>query len=315
MIIIDWISAPDHRNFNRALFSALGLKNSRCVVFSDNLLIPEVEGELLPGGASRMKRVLEIISLLIKYRKSKVFFITYDMAFLPFVMLFRKDILVWEHNTTPEKHEFFKGLWQRILYRGIIRLAQFPGQEKRLLDLKQNVNYIGSPICPFGAENIGNADYQDIPVYIAPSYRANLDDLNYYRSILGDCKIIVKKSPEIISSVDQSLVIPLDWIEFTFLGNVVNGILMTVKSEIRGSFWLNEAIANKVPIIICNEFARNLFEDTFPDYPFIDLTHPENFGRRIDLFSKKEFDIENYIQNHNKAVSERFFSACEFTSR
>lgn len=306
MIIIDWISPPNHRNFNRALFSALELNNSKCIVFSKNLMIPEIEGALLPHRSSRFGQALEIFRLLVKYRQSQVLLLTYDVAFLPIALILKRNLLVWEHNTTPEKEDWLKGFWQRILFKGATRLAQFPGQKRRLLDLKQNVKYVGSPIFPSQPIHDKFADQRDISVYAAPSVRADLSYLADFLPVLGDCKIIVKNTAQGIDGIDSPFIIPVDWIAFTYLGIPLSGILITVNSEIRGSFWINEAIANNIPIIILNGFARNILKETFPDYPFCDLTLLSDLKSRKNLFPNSGFDTRNYVRDHNMLLKERF---------
>lgn len=311
MIIIDWISPPDHRNFNRALFSALKLKNSKYIVFSKNLIIPEIEGTLLPFRASRFGQALEVFRLLIKYRESQILLLTYDVRFLPIALILKKNLLVWEHNTTPEKEDWLKGFWQKILFKGVTRLAQFPGQKRRLIELKQNVKYVGSPIFPSEIILDKVADQQDILVYAAPSYRADLGNLKDFLSVLGDCKIIVKNTHQVINGIDQSFIIPVDRIDFTYLGIPLSGILITINSEIRGSFWFNEAIANNIPIIILNGLARNLFKETFPDFPFCDLASLDGEKSKQNLFPNSGFDTINYIRAHNTLLKERFLRVLE----
>jgi hypothetical protein len=315
MIFIDWVSTPDHRNFNRSFFSALALKSARCLVFSETLIIPEVECLLMVPCNGRVRQALKILRIVWKNRKTPVVLLSYDPLFVPFASMLKKEMLVFEHNTTP-RDGFSKHLvWQKLFFGRIRRMAQFPAQYDRLLRIRNNTTYIGSPVLPpkvlVQAQSMPSSPY----LFIAPSYRANISELESYSKLLNGATILAKKtvgatSTEIRSVRDFSIQY-MDRIEFCHDGRMVDAAIITVQSRVRGTGWFNESISNRTPIIIISPDTKALFEETFPGYPFISLDRIENPDTLEQLLDQVRcFDSMAYAKSHNAGVRSRFLDMC-----
>jgi len=310
MIVIDWISTPNHRNFNRAFFGAIKQQITSCLVFSEKLVIPEVRCELLEASETRFRKALYILKLILVYRNSNILLLTYDPLFLPLMLLIKRQIIVFEHNTTPEEGSWVKVLWQRMLYRKVRRLAQFPGQYERLATLGQNVTYIGSPLQKIDMKYSVRGSSSNSNVYAAPSCRADVELVYKYAHLFAGSEIVVKRLSGGKSDTSESLSVKLtsvDRIEFQYSGKPLDAILVTVDSSIRGTGWFNEAISNNIPIVILNPKALQLFIETFPKYPFVDIANLNGSNdfkkelKAIEMISKY-----NYVCKHNSMINKRF---------
>jgi len=129
MIFIDWISTPDHRNFNKAFFSSLALDTAECFVFTSQLVIPEANCVLLEYSPSRALQALNILRIVWRNRKKCIVLLTYDSLFLPIILLTKKNIIVYEHNTTPDYGISKHLIWQSIMFNWVHRMAQYPSQQ------------------------------------------------------------------------------------------------------------------------------------------------------------------------------------------
>jgi len=307
MIVIDWISTPDHCNFNRAFFGAINHKVANFFVFSEKLVIPGVKCEFLAAPESRLRRALFVIRLISAHRDLNILLLTYDPLLLPLALLFGHQIIVFEHNTTPEQDSWLKELWQRVLFRKVCRLAQFRGQYERLDAMGQRVTYIGSPLNQIDMKssfrNISN-------IYVAPSYRANAELIYKYANILAGSEVLVKELPDGKSNIEPFSGVklsPVKRIDFQHPKGSFKAILITVDSRIRGSGWFNDAISNNVPIVILSEKTCLLFQETFPDYPFVDISNLSNSNELEKALKDFEgFNGSNYISKHNNMIEERF---------
>ena len=267
MIIIDWISTHNHRNFNRAFFTALENIDSTCIVFSEDLVIPEVKCIFQESSNSRLGRAIDVFKLILIYRKSRIILLTYDHLWLPFILPFIPNLAAFEHNTTPEKGLWLKAFWHKYVLKKVTRLAQFPGQYKRLKELSLDAHYIGSPIQIINVGKSKRTLAQGF--FTAPTIGANFNFiLSKRHSFLGE-SIILKKNCS-----DEQDEFSLGGVRFKLVERIdidsstLKGIIVTTNSDIRGSGWFNEAIAHNIPIVILDHKSELMFNATFPRYPF-----------------------------------------------
>jgi hypothetical protein len=311
MIFIDWISTPYHVNFNKSLFSALELKHALCYVFHQKLVINQVECQYIDMKSSRIYRTLEVVKLCWRHKKEKIVFVTYDPLFLPIFLIFKLDLIVYEHNTVPEKININKHvIWQRLLFWKVKRMAQFKGQVSVLKALKQNVCFVGSPILP------PNQEYKvkgiKCKYYIAPSYRANLDNIETIIPFLEkNKKIVVKTAVWKSSNIKSKHITHIEHIDLDGDYTNICGVIITVTSRTRGTGWFNDAITFGLPIIVANKEAVTLFIENFPGYPFIDVSCPitkESLSSK--LLEIREFNSQIYIEKHNSNFKKNFLQFC-----
>lgn len=307
MIFIDWISPPDHLNFNRSLFSALHSTNSLCYVFHKKLLIQEANCRYIKSQNSRFIRFLDVLKIFLMSKKEKIIFITYDPLFLPIFSFFNVNLTVYEHNTVPEMINFNKhAIWQKLMFGKVKRMAQFKGQYDNLKKLKQNVFYVGSPISIAGIAERSRAS--DFKYYIAPSYRTNLDNIKKMIPFLHSKeKIIVKTAVWKNSKVRSKFFIHEEYINIKENFNNICGIIISIESRVRGSGWFNEAITFGFPIIIPNKESVKLFKENFPRYPFIDLTiATTKKSFKEQLLRNSKFCSKKFIERNNLSFRENF---------
>ena len=301
MIFIDWISPPNHKNFNEAFFSNLSkYHNHKIFIFSKNLLIKNIKCVVKKSSDNRFWRLLDIIYICISIRKKPVFFLTYDPLFLPLIKIFAKKIYTYEHNTVPEKMINKHAIFQFMFFKNITRYAQFKGQRNFLLRLKQDVIYLGSPLLNSGFKkkrslknyfiypNINNIlNLKKKKLQIFGNYKI------YCKKILLNKKLIKQNFPKNILFVNR---FKLDGYEQNILG-----IIISQNSYIRGSGWFNEGISRKIPIIILNKKTRKLFIETFPNCPHIYLDNIESENHLKNEIKKiRKFKFKKYLINHNK---------------
>ncbi len=304
MIIIDWISPDNHRNFNRAFFTALEDLEIIHIVFSEQLVIPETKCIFQQAPSSRFGRAIHVLKLIWFYRKSQIILLTYDHLFLPLTLPFFLNLAVFEHNTTPEKNSWLKASWHKFLLKKVPRLAQFSGQYERLKELLLDVYYVGSPI-----QLIDNAKLKRVVSrdYAAPTISNNLniilDKSKYFQ---GDNFFVKNNSYELdefsLKGIQFKVVSRIDIDNYSF-----KGIIVITNSEIRGSGWFNDAIARNIPVIILDQKTEKIFTDTFPGYPFY---------REYELSRLEDHQIAQnlqtnmtYIVSHNKNFNNRFLQA------
>lgn len=306
MIIIDWISTHNHRNFNRAFFKALENIDSTCIVFSEDLVIPEVKCIFKESSSSRFGRAIDVFKLILLYRKSRIVLLTYDHLWLPFILPFTRNLAVFEHNTTPEKDLWLKALWHKYVLKKVLRMAQFPGQHKRLKDLSLDAHYIGSPIQLI---NVGESKRALAPgFFTAPTIGNNVNLILSKGQFFQGESVIMKKN-----SSDERDEFSLGGVQFKLVERVdidssnLKGIIVTTNSDIRGSGWFNEAIAHNIPIVIIDHKSELMFNATFPGYPFYreaELKLLEEHYRSHDSASNMV-----YCKKHNEKFRNRFLQA------
>lgn len=314
MIFIDWISTPDHANFNRAFFSAIDIKDSICCVFSEKLVIDEVKCRQLKSKNTRISRALSVLRLCWKYRNEHIIFVTYDPIFLPLVIFTKNRFLVFEHNTTPETTRLSKhSVWQQIFFRNVLRMAQFQGQFEVLKELKQSTFFVGSPLLSINLEKI----YIDRSegYYIAPSYRASLKHLNRAAQFIQGNRVVVKKIVyDTLGNLNLNRITiePVRHINLESDHQRMLGAIITLDSRVRGTGWFNDAIKYNIPIITANDNATYMFSEHFPNYPFINLNRihdQSDFDQKIR--ETLAFNPVEYIRKHNSDFKKRFLSCCQ----
>jgi hypothetical protein len=314
MIFIDWISPPAHKNFNRSFFSALQLSQPECHVFSSALVLPEVKCVLHAPSLRRWGQALKVLALLWIHRHNDIVLLTYDPLFLPLAVSLKPSILVFEHNTTPEEGFSIRCLWQQLFFFRVRRLAQFQGQFERLQRMGGRVTYIGSPLLVPDADSSKHSLPNVSCVFLAPSSRAALSELDRFAHCLATATIVVKRTPT-DSCQDGGLrtvhIKQVDWIEIAPQGRKVDGIIITIQSRIRGTGWFNDAIGYQIPVMTTNANASQLFEDTFPDYPFINLEQVSTAEELNCLLARiRAFNSHEYVVQHNQAFRTRFVDLC-----
>lgn len=316
MIFIDWISTPDHRNFNRAFFYSLGLESTELIVFSDKLVLPEVKCSFVDAPSDgRFWRAIRVLKIIWQRRNEQVFFLTYDPILLPIISFFKKGIIVFEHNTTPEWGFSKHLIWQKIFFGGVHRIAQFPVQHDRLQGMGSKTTYIGSPLMPVKIAR-NPESLSSLPnLYIAPSYRANISELEKYADFWAGSTVILKstglKSSKESQPPQKFTIRYLNRIEFCHDGRLVDAIIITVRSRVRGTGWFNDSISNRMPIIITNLESKELFEETFPAYPYVFLSSIDKPDELDKMLAKVRcFDSEEYVKSHNARIRARFQRMC-----
>lgn len=315
MIFIDWISTPDHKNFNRAFFNSLGNKSDKCFVFSEDIIISEVDCIYIPCMGSRFHRTIEVLKLVWCWRKNKICFISYDPFFLPLVSLIKRNILVFEHNTTPDRKFSKHYFWQLLLFRAVHRLAQFPAQYERLKSLGDNVTYIGSPLMPVNRESSVVINRTQPHLFLAPSYRANLSLINKYLDLFEGSTIIAKNIDSFCSDSLSSKfdIKKLDRVDFFYKDRLVDAAIITIQSRIRGTGWFNDCISNLIPILIIDLETKLLFQETFPNHPFVFLDDIENKSDLTSFFDHlRQFDSIGYVRDHNEKLKLRYTEMLSF---
>ncbi|MDB9985990.1 hypothetical protein OAD84_03415 [Pelagibacterales bacterium] len=304
MIIIDWISPNNHRNFNRAFFTALKDLDITHIVFSEQLVIPEVKCIFQQSSSSRLGRAIHVLKLIWFYRKSHIILLTYDHLFLPFTLPFFLNLAVFEHNTTPEKNSWLKAFWHKFLLVKVTRLAQFSGQYERLKELLLDVHYVGSPIQLIDNAKLKRAVSRD---YVAPTISNNLNIiLDKSKFFQGNNFFVKNNSYELdefsIKGIQFKVVSRIDIDNYP-----LKGIIVTTNSEIRGSGWFNDAIARNIPVIILDKKTEKIFTDTFPGYPFY---REDELSRLEDHHIAQNSQLNMaYIVAHNKKFNNRFLRA------
>lgn len=308
MLFVDWISPANHQHFNNAFFNVIGVQDSPLVVFHEALHVESLKTSLHRAGSSRWIRFWRVWRAVRSSPEQKVFLLTYDPLLLPLLRVFvDRTILVFEHNTTPERHELLKALFQRLFYGKIGRLCQYPGQLRRLLELDQNAVYLGSPLglrASHGDQKDHDRDYW----LCFPSPRSPVDDLVRVAKQIPDSKIFVKH--DVVRHSIRSLpknVIVRERLKLEEAGQSQVVFLISLSSDIRGSGWYNEAINRNALIVHLDSNSKRLFEETFPNFYSFELLE---FLKNVRL--KKQFEVDHNrecVVSHNTDFRIRFEKA------
>lgn len=308
MVFIDWISPKEHSNFNQSFFEAIDVNDADLIVFSPELTLDNQNSMLISCHGGRFARALKVFKLCWKSRLKPIFLLSYDPILIPIIQIFCKNIFVFEHNTTPEGKRYFKhALWQRMFFWRIMRFAQFSSQYKMLKHLHQKCIFLGSPLrkCPeIGARN-------NPTIYMAPSDRLTAEELYKVQKLIGADEVIIRKSSfneNDIKAMKQKVnILPVSYIPFEEIIHKLKAIIIAVPSDLRGSGWFSEGIMHDIPIIITDEGMQKLFEETYPDYPYINpnrIHSTEELEEAINIINN--FSQGQYIRNHNSKFKNIF---------
>lgn len=307
MIVIDWVSSKDHLLFNKSIFKSLALHGCKYFFFSKQLAIKEMDSRFIPW-SGRLRRALKVLFLCWKFRKEQIFLITYDPFFTPLLNIFCSKLFVYEHNTTPEKLGLNKhSVWQWVFMRRVLRFTQYPAQHNQLQRLQQKSVWLGSPL----REPERDFTRTDPSVFLVPSIRLDALQLIPLKKLFGKDELILKSfaiKDEQIKLLKAELNVTVsDWIDVEELSPKLKAIVVAISSRIRGSGWFNDAIMYGIPIMIIDPDMQLLFEETFPNYPFIsaepEMSRPELERQLSEINS---FDRVSYIQEYQMNMRERF---------
>tara|TARA_B100001741_G_C16554241_1_gene601465 strand:+ start:5502 stop:6446 length:945 start_codon:yes stop_codon:yes gene_type:complete len=304
-LFIDWISPPNHNGFNQAFFDAIDIKNANVIFFNKNCKVSNQNIKYInKPKQSRFARMLSVYILAIK-SKEPIFFLTYDHLYIIPLLLFKKNIFAFEHNTTPYSHEKIKSIIQKIFLKKLNRFCQFAQQHKRLLELKQKSYYIGSPLLRMNNNNTS-------PGYIIiPSNRVSPNSVKMINDCARNHKILIRKSAIEIANINKKDLNPnvqiVEWLDVDGMHNRIEGILISTDDSLRGSGWFNEAISRGIPIFFLYENMSKIFSSTFPDYKYSVVKNEHDIKDGIERFEKfSEKILENMIIKYNADFSERF---------
>jgi hypothetical protein len=310
VIFIDWISTKEHRSFNDSLFWALQLKGQRVYVFGDVMRVAGQDNQVLPARGGRLARAWDVLKICWHQRREPIFLLTYDAMLFPVLQLFCSRLYVYEHNTTPEGALYRKhAIWQRTLFLRVTRFAQFRMQHEILQRIGQKSVFIGSPL----------PEKAPLPrltpaLYIAPSDRVEISELMKLKPFIGDTEVILRKyrfTPQQLVEIKRDINITVvDYIDTERCLPLTKAFLICLAGGARGSGWFNDGIRYGIPLIITDKSVQQVFEDTFPGYPYIPLdqmTSAADLEEALDRISA--FDSRNYIEMHNAGLRGAFEDA------
>ena len=310
LLFIDWDSTEYHSDFNRAMFNALGLKNGNFIVFSKKLVLKEQNSTYVSCSNNRLKRALKVMKICWQNRKHPIFLLTYDPVLIIFIQLFAKFIYTYEHNTTPERNKANKhALFQKTFYWRITRFTQYPSQLRMLQSLKQRCFYAGSPL-----EISTKAIEKENPtLFLTPSDRREEKEILKLESVANGSKIVLRKSgltTEILARLKERMdIVPVDWIDLDECLKSTKCIAIATTSAIRGTGWFNESIKHGIPILITNRAVQTLFEETFPEYPYLRIQSKPDESEFENHNLKISFELRNeYIKRNNEAIKNRIIA-------
>ena len=311
MIVIDWWSPEPHAQFNRNFYPLL-IGVSEIYVFNSALSTSCGKSIVKKGSKNRILRALSVLKICWNHRHSKIMFTSYDDIFLPLTQLFVKSIFCYEHNTTPEfptrnKH----AIWQKLTFYRIWRLCQSVSQLNILREMGQRAVWLGLPISKAVNLTINAVE----PVFMFCSEQFSGREAESLIPLLYG-KIIAKKSLGLIGEIRIPEHLQIDFVDrITIPADFLTteAMVIALDSSVRGTGWYNEAIAFGIPIIITSVGQQNVFETTYPGYPFIrgnTLTSMDDLKTRIANI--KSFDHANYVKDYMKDIRLRLESIINY---
>jgi len=314
IVFIDWISTPNHANFNNAFFNCIELDNACCYVFDDKLQTDAIACRSARSGSGRFNRFLAVRELCRQHRGDKIIFLTYDPVLLPLTGHLGFRAMVFEHNTTPETKTTKHAIWQKLFFHRFMRLTQFPAQQSFLEGIGQKSLYVGSPLQSEKGMKLAKRRVRGPNSYfIAPSHRASLKEIVKLAKLDSNIRTVVKKTVFDRTPLPPDLVeylIPVDRIDLTSTSENILGIIITVSSRLRGTGWFNDAVAHQLPIVISNHNAMMLYIETFPGFPYVALEQIDTANELFTQLEDPKYIVgKDMIFSHNQAVKSRFMSA------
>jgi len=307
LIVVDWMSTPNHSKFNDAFFAATALKNFEFASFSPTLSESRSPNSIIWSEKGRLRRLARVLGYCIKKRKSEFLFLTYDGLFLPFITVFCGNVMVFEHNTTPEPIGFSKHLfWQKLTFMRVLRLAQTRQQHRRLIDMKQECIYLGSPI---KREVRGRRCLKSGSILIG-SRNFTLAEANLLSKRFRQPPLLARKMTEfdtpLLDHWDDFDITVSDWLEEDEIQRNVKAIYVNLDTKVRGSGWFNDAISLNIPLILLSPNVKELFKENFTYHNYFDLQSsqdPEKVCKTLSLTIEK---YETDLVAHNDAIKRRF---------
>jgi|TARA_B110000438_G_scaffold64797_1_gene65345 hypothetical protein len=309
-LFIDWISPEYHNGFNQAFFDAINVKDSSIIFFNKKCTISNQNIKYVDK--PHQGRLARMISVYIEAIKSKkpIFFLTYDHIYIIPLLLFKKDIFVFEHNTTPYRREKIKSIIQKIFLKKLNRFCQFEKQNERLLDINQKSSYIGSPLLKINnLNNIKSSKY-----IIIPSDRVSPDSIKVINDCAKKYNIVIRKSAIKNAKIDIKDLNPsvqiVEWFDLDGRHSNIEGILIATDDDIRGSGWFNEAVSRGVPILFMYRNISNIFASTFPGYSYALAKNANDLEEGISDFRRpSEQELSDIIINYNLKFSDRYHNS------
>jgi hypothetical protein len=307
MVFIDWISTKEHRSFNESFLAALQVKDALLFTFAEVMRVTGQRNivQLCTGG--RIARALKVWKICWAMRGRPIFLLSYDAMMFPVLQLFCRRLFVYEHNTTPEGRLYRKhAAWQRLMFRRVTRFAQFHAQHETLREIGQNSYFLGSPL-PERVEIVRT----NPSLFIAPSDRIEMETLLKLKPLVGSDEVIIRNykfsADELAQIRAQINVRAVGYIDMDHDLPLTKGIVIAIASKIRGSGWFNEGIRFGVPLIIIEKEVQQIFEATFPAYPYVALdmiSSPADLDNALGMVSS--FDGRSYIVAHNEQLRNTF---------
>ena len=233
-----------------------------------------------------------------------ILFITYDDFYVWISQFFVKTIFSFEHKTTPDSHLIDKhALWQRLLFYKIQRLCQSKAQEEVLRKMGQRCDWLGLPI---SQTNIQKKD-ENVGSFLMVSELINIDLAQVVSNILyGGVKI--KKNVRNLEnlSLKNVSIDTVDRFEFPEDLLTAEAFVLLTDSPVRGSGWFAEAVKFGIPLILVTSEQQNVFEGTFPGFPYVKgdkITSQREL--KFELAKIRDFNTSNYVNSY----------MCEFNQR
>ncbi len=306
-LFIDWISPANHNGFNQAFFDAINVKNASVVFFNKKCKVNNQNIKYIDKPQQgRFARMLSVYILAIKSKKP-IFFLTYDHLYIIPLLLFKKNIFAFEHNTTPYSYEKIKSIIQKIFLKKLNRFCQFPEQHQRLLNIKQKSYYIGSPLLKINHTN----NSTNSKCIIIPSNRVSRNSVKVINACANKYNIVIRNSALKSAKIDIKELHPsievVEWLDIEERHSNIEGILIATDDDLRGSGWFNEAISRGLCILFIYENMSNIFASTFPNYSYSVIKNAGDIEKGIGAFAKfSEKNLNNLIINYNTKFSDRY---------
>ena len=304
LVLIDWLSPTTHTEFNRNLYSSLEC-NFSLYVYHKDLAYSDTECIILSRPASRLFHAIEVLKICWKHRRDTILFVTYDDLYAWISQFFVKTIFSFEHKTTPERSLLDKhAFWQRLLFYKIQRLCQSKAQEEVLNKMGQHCHWLGLPISQI---DIQKKD-ESVRSFLMVSELINIDLAQIVSNILyGEVKI--KKNVRNLEKLSLKGISTLEKVDrFKFPEDLLTAeaFVLLTDSPVRGSGWFTEAIKFGIPLVLVTSEQQNVFEGTFPGYPYIKgdkITSQREL--KFEIAKIRDFNTPKYVNSYMSEFNKR----------
>lgn len=304
LVLIDWLSPPTHAEFNQNLYKSLEC-DFTLYVYHEDLANSNIECIIQSRPSSRLSHALEVLKICWKHRNKKILFITYDDLYAWIPQFFVKTIFSFEHKTTPDRSLLDKhALWQRLLFYKIQRLCQSKAQEEVLKKMGQRSDWLGLPI----SETDIQKKEEHAGSFLMVSELINIDLAKVVSNILyGEVKI--KKSVRNLKNLSLkgvSMIKKVDRFEFPEDLLTTEAFVLLTDSPVRGSGWFVEAIKFGIPLVLVTSEQQNVFEGTFPGYPYIKGNKIANQSElKSEIAKIRDFNTSKYVNLYMNEFKKR----------